>query len=368
MSVKSKLAIFLLSLGVSSCHIPSRVTMAGSGGRSSYNEAIQKTNNEQMLLNLVRLRYFDIPYFLDVGSVTSQFTVRTSANASVKIPGFDEGNPVGIGGDISWQNQPTIQYSPLEGHAFAAQLLRPLDLRIIQQMIYSGWDIDRVFRVVIQSFNGLVNAPEASGPTPVYNPHQGDFYEATALLRDLQKQGKLQVGVRIDASTETHCNKETHCLQFAFPVENPLSKKLVEILPDVKTMKDSYVLQMKLGFNLNGNIGIMPRSILSCMYYLSEGVVVPYEDLQKGYVEQTVDADGGIFDWKELLGGLMSIKSSPTYPKDSYVCIKYKGNWFYIANNDLTSKKTFVLLLQLYNLQAGEASKVAAPILTIPLG
>src|SRR5690242_6134447 len=35
-------------------------------GRGNYNAAIQQTNSEQLLLNLIRLRYRDAPLFLEV--------------------------------------------------------------------------------------------------------------------------------------------------------------------------------------------------------------------------------------------------------------------------------------------------------------
>ena len=41
-------------------------------GRADYNTAIQQTNAEQLLLNLVRLRYRDVPYFLEVASVSTR--------------------------------------------------------------------------------------------------------------------------------------------------------------------------------------------------------------------------------------------------------------------------------------------------------
>jgi hypothetical protein len=36
------------------------------------NSAFQQTNDEQLLLNLVRLRYRDTPAFLEVSSISSQ--------------------------------------------------------------------------------------------------------------------------------------------------------------------------------------------------------------------------------------------------------------------------------------------------------
>ena len=42
-----------------------------------YNHAIARTLDEQFLLNLVRLKYRDNPFFLEVSSVTTQQTVQT---------------------------------------------------------------------------------------------------------------------------------------------------------------------------------------------------------------------------------------------------------------------------------------------------
>ena len=53
--------------------------------RSNYNLAIQRTNDEQLLLNLVRLKYRDTPFFMEVSSVASQFTLSTTANASATL-------------------------------------------------------------------------------------------------------------------------------------------------------------------------------------------------------------------------------------------------------------------------------------------
>ena len=43
--------------------------------RFNYNEMIARSLNEQLLLNLVRLRYRDTPLFVDVGGVVAQYTV-----------------------------------------------------------------------------------------------------------------------------------------------------------------------------------------------------------------------------------------------------------------------------------------------------
>jgi len=55
-------------------------------GRGNYNTAIQQTNAEQLLLNLVRLRYRDVPYFLEVASVSTSFEFNAGASGGVSLP------------------------------------------------------------------------------------------------------------------------------------------------------------------------------------------------------------------------------------------------------------------------------------------
>ena len=45
------------------------------GARFNYNEAIAHSWNQQLLLNLVRLRYRDTPFFLEVNSVSTQYSI-----------------------------------------------------------------------------------------------------------------------------------------------------------------------------------------------------------------------------------------------------------------------------------------------------
>ena len=49
--------------------------------RDRYNEAIRQTNDEELLLNLVRLRYNEHPSFLPVTGLNSQFELSAGADA-----------------------------------------------------------------------------------------------------------------------------------------------------------------------------------------------------------------------------------------------------------------------------------------------
>ncbi len=363
MQKRLKKIIWLFVLLISGCHIPADLPMDGGGGRNAYNMAIQVSTNEQMLLNLVRLRYFEHPCFMDVNNVTTQFTYSSGISASVPIPGFNKDNPFVLGGNVSWANQPTLQFTPLDGAEFSQQLLNPINLQMIQQLIYSGWDVDRVFRLTIQSFASLKNAPQASGPIIDEIPEYDAFFEATKLLRHFQILGQLQVGVHTRQSKKG----EVQNLQIAFPYEGEEAKKLASLLPGVYSSNGNYVLSMELGFNVKGELGIYPRSILSCLYYLSRSVFVPQRDMDSGKVGITLDEQGTLFRWKDIIGRLLEIQNSDKRPKNAYISVKYRDTWFYIEDSDIQSKQTFLLLLQLYVLQA-TPSKQPPPILTLPLG
>lgn len=366
---------FLITAGtlfLTGCQVSSRTSMYGSGGRTSYNVAAQNTTNQELLLNLVRLRYSDTPYFLELNSITTQFNFSTRILPTVKIPGFDEDNPASIGGEFGWSNQPTIQYSPLEGKVFAIQMMQPLDLRMIQGLIFMGWDVDRVFRLLIQNMANIPNAVAASGPIPENPPHYQKFLECLELLRHFQELGELQIGVRFIPHGDTHisedeaCKQEPNAIQISFPSNGGQSDRLADLLEGVKMSKGRYVLNMRQAFNEEASLGLMTRSLLSAMYYLSLGVEVPPKDVAAGTVAMTQNKDGSLFDWHPVIGDLLTISWSYRKPDYAYLAVPYRGYWFYIDDADVSSKRTFVLLQQIYNLQAKQQEK-EDPLLTIPL-
>ena len=111
----------------------------------------------------------------------------------------------------------------------------------------------------------------------------------------------------------------------------------------------------------------MTRSLMSIFFYLSHNIEAPTEHIQKGLIKETQRREGGRFDWSETPGGrLFKIYQSDTKPDNAMLAIPYRDHWFYIADNDIESKSTFMLLTQLFRLQAGSA-KMAAPTLTIPV-
>lgn len=75
----------------------------------NYNDRIAQHRQEQMLLNIVRIRYGEAPLFMNVNLVINQYSRTGNAGVGTNIiPGSNSQS-----GDISgsWSDRPTITYT-----------------------------------------------------------------------------------------------------------------------------------------------------------------------------------------------------------------------------------------------------------------
>ncbi len=351
-------SVLILQLLLQGCANLGPTTLKGE--RSNYNLAIQRTNDEQLLLNLVRLKYRDTPFFMEVSSVASQFTLSTNANVSATLQDSVKGL-FGLGGSLGITEKPTVTYSPLQGDQFIQRVLSPLPLQTIALLFHSGWSIERIFRLCFQQLNHLKNAPGASGPTPNRAPKFEEFASAVKHLRALQVQDAINLSYQEANGAPQlilHINEED---------KNREEAKQFALAINVEPGKTHYVLTFSPEFNKTDQVQVVTRSLLGIMFYLSQAVEVSSEDLLQGKVTRTKTSDGNAFDWKKVTGDLLRIRSLDVVPETEPMTIFYRGTWFYIDDSDLSSKSTFSLLAQIFSLQAGKI-KDNAPLLTLPIG
>lgn len=127
-------------------------------------------------------------------------------------------------------------------------------------------------------------------------------------------------------------------------------------LPDLKSVEEGrYVLQIE------------PRSLIGSMYYLSHAIRVPPEHEMAGLVVTTTDEFAAPFDRAEVTGDLLYVQYSKHKPPCAAVAVYYRGYWFYIDDRDHSSKATFSLLMQLFELRSGGVAG-KGPVLTLPVG
>tara|TARA_Y100001960_G_C14749445_1_gene867591 strand:+ start:1166 stop:2266 length:1101 start_codon:yes stop_codon:yes gene_type:complete len=328
--------------------------------RSNYNLAVQKTNDEQLLLNLTRLKYRDTPFFMEVSSVASQFTLSTSANASTTLQEGINGI-FGLGGSVGVTEKPTVTYSPLQGDQFIQRVLSPLPLETITLLYHSGWSIERIFRLCFQRMNNVKNAPGASGPTPQKAPKFKEFINATKYLRELQSQDVINLVFQKQNGTPQILLQITEEGKNLKPAKN--FAKILNLEPG----KKKYVFTFSAKQNESDQIRVVTRSLLGILFYLSQAVEAPEQDMKSGKVTRTLKSSGEVFDWKELTGEILRIRSKSSRPENTTLMVFYRDTWFYIDDSDLKSKSTFALLSQIFSLQAGKI-KDNSPVLTLGVG
>ncbi len=318
------------------------------GNRLDYNMAIQQTNDQELLLNLVRLKYRDRLYFMNVERVVSALEFNRSVGVGATYPpGADP--TVSLGPIAAAYNEkPSIFYTPLEGDKFVRQMLTPISLETILLLTRSGWSSERVLLQTVQTMNHLKNAPSASGPTPDYEPEFREFREAVRALRSLQRRGLVSFGR--DAK-----ERGDYELRIASDAGNDADAIRFRDLLNLDPALTRYRVFVGYGAPDRQSIAVTTRAMTGVLYYLSQGVRAPKADEEMGRVTRTLTASGDYFDWGSMLEDVLHIESAPTQPENAAVSVPYRGGWFYIRDEDLQSKTTFSLLAQLMTLQAGPA-------------
>jgi hypothetical protein len=327
--------MLVLALGISSCSNLGSVVLPPD--RLAYNRALMNSESEQVLLNIVRLRYSDPAYFLSVNNVVSQFSF--GSNYSVNVANA-MGPPSLLGSGnagYNYSESPTITYTPLQGEDFIDRLLTPVDLNVIHMLFRSGWSVFHVSRVIIQRFGNLDNASLASravsGRIPVYKP----FLEIISVFRHMQQTSGITI-------TKDMIDN-VFAIRMTFTDYKQLTARERLVLSKVGVTASSPNLWLVTGeAKAINQIQIETRAVIGLLHYLSKGVDVPPEDIANKKVRLTYYPDGRMFDWHDVTNGVFRVRSSKSKPIDAYVAVTYRGSWFYVPSNDFETKETLELL------------------------
>jgi hypothetical protein len=327
------------------------------GTHPLYNAAIVDSINGQFLSNLVRLHYRDPTFFLDVASVAATVRLGMKGDAGANFDASQSGN-IGFGG--SYEIYPTVSYAPLQGEEFVKSLLSPVSIDAVLALTGSGWSVRRVFALCVESINGIANAPTASGPTPEQAPkHYKEWNRLTDIFERVADENLIQA--RQDPETKT------------LKIEIRSTPEYADVISELKGMlgldprMTVYRVEGDAIERRPDTIHIVTRPLMGTLFYLSHRIDSPVEDQTAGYVTVTRNPDGSVFDWGDTPAGrIFHVRQSDDRPDHAFQSINFYDRWYYIPNNDLESKSTFLLLTQLFRLQAG-AAKSIGPTLTIPV-
>ena len=129
-----------------------------------------------MLLNIVRSRYLEVPVFLTVSSVLTQYEYDSSLGLGAIVESGAGTNDIFTGDtNLSFSERPTITYLPVEGQEFSAHLLSDIPSEIIFAAAQAGWAIDFFMRIGIQRLGAAENMPFGDIPATGYGDSKTQF-------------------------------------------------------------------------------------------------------------------------------------------------------------------------------------------------
>lgn len=272
---------------------------------ADYNAILQHNQSEQMLLNIVRMHYREVPFFMKAGTLTASYDTSVSTGVDATLQEGEQ-SLVGVSGNYSFSSKPTVSYTPVEGKEFVQQLMEEISPHTFALLLRAGWSVRLlgdliVERVTLDGGELLVGRPSS--------PSFAKFREFMHAIEKAEDADGLKVVTRADGGLN---------LEF-----------------DGKSV---------------GVERFQLRSLYSAMFMASKDVETP--EAKKGEMKPSVGT------------GEMRIRASEKPLPGALVSVEYRGWHYSIAADDIRSKDTLALFMQLSRIQSGPPT--APPTLTIP--
>lgn len=338
-----------LACVVSACAVRGPSTVVRD--RFDYVEAIGRSREEQMLLNLVKIRYAESPMFLEVGQVVAGYNFEGTLGAEASDVG-DATNSLGISANAKYVERPTITYSPILGRKFDELLLTPIPPGVVLFLVEAGWSPELVLRMTVDAVNGQRNRSGLS-----WRPYAGDeaFDNFVDTLADMQRAGSL--GIRLEKDDEGQYST----MIFVHPhrLTPEMQERLTSLKEDIglSPSEQSYDVAYGPPDDNPGRLNILTRSLLQILTEQSTCIDIPPEHVELALPEFEGGAHGNL--------PLVHIASGESPPPTAFTRVRYRDVWFWIDDRDLDSKIAFSFLILLFNI-AEEGGKNLQPVITIP--
>jgi len=320
-----------------------------------YGLSLNTSIKQQLLANIVRLRYMEAPLFVDVSSVINQYSLSGNVQAGVGFNNsFSSSNTGSLGAGGKWEDRPTITYSPISGKKFAESLLTPIPPEALFALVQSGWPAELLFRLSVSSINGVEDAVES----PLYRKQADPRYRETlSIWTRLRQQGAL--GLRRSTSETGNAIIVLYLRKTDTSEQTRQDIDTLRATLRLNPERNEFTLKYGLVPDSQNELAVLTSSILDLMLDLAWQVDVPQPHVDEGRTASTFVDTG-------LGGPLFTVYHSEDKPdaEYTYVAIQDRGYWYYIDDRDLVTKRTFGVLQILFSLtDAGEDAR--GPVVSI---
>jgi hypothetical protein len=340
------------------------LALSGCGGmgahrvpmdQASYVTALSEAQKTQLFTNLVRMRYGEPVSFVTLGQIVQGYTLSGGTSAAANIGLLPDVGPE-LSGNVEFEDRPTLTFSPVHGGDFRNAFLVPVPPASIIAAIQAGWPPDLVLRLAVQRINGISNALTSGGRQSDADPR---FVRIAELMNTLVVDGV------VDLATEQPSGAGAPTIVLL--AHNPAihapddAKLLAEFFRLLGLPANTRKFKIKFGrtrSSTKGELTIETRSYIQILYAIAATIEVPVSDIENGLTRRTITDNP--------LGGrpTLLVRSGPSNPGSAHAKTKYDGKWFWIAENDIQSKRSFTLLLLLLTL-ADRSISQSPPLVTV---
>lgn len=325
--------------------------------RFDYSTAIADSWKQQTLLNIVKLRYMDLPVFVDVASIVAGYSMQTgvSVNGTLSSESALNGHFASMGGQAIYTDRPTITYVPLTGGKFLHAFITPIEPRNVFFLLQAGYAADFILALTVESLNGVNNRSTVVGAMREADP---DFVRALGLLREVQTAGA--VGMRVEEDKV----KGSTAVLFFRPDNLPADivaktaeiRRLLRLSPD----QQRYVLSYSPGRGAESELAVTSRSMLQIMTAFAT-----YLDVPAAHLKDQSAVPALVSPARADQQGTVRIHSSRDKPATAFVAVRYRDHWFWIEDGDWQTKRALMAVMLFFTLaETGASEKL--PLITIP--
>jgi len=326
-------------------------------GRSVYNDAINDTNNQQLLMVIIRERYSENASLLSVNNVTANVSVSTTTGLQFGFGNESNysGNLIPFSAGAVYEENPTISYAPVEGEKYLRQLTSPVPLSILMPLcdavVYPGL----LFTALVSRVNDLANPVFIASPTAP-DPRFARFVALVSLLAQAEELNWTEGPVK--------SGRFSAVIHHFRPHHEAEVRELLRLLGLPEPAADAGRVVIPVSTGIGGGDGqgmvLTMRSLYELVQMLSAAVEIPAADNAAGAAIR--------FPSASPLGRQLHVHRSVSKPENAYVAVKHHGGWYYIDETDQPTKRFFHLVTVLWSVTIAEstAGGQKAPILMLP--
>ena len=323
----------------------------------AYSEAINYTEDQQILNAIVRDRYGQTFTLLAVSSVTANVKVRATAASELQAWESDANTdaliPLSFG--FGYEENPTISYVPLQGEDVLRRLTSQISVEEGFLTLEFAKERNIVSRYIYQRINNFVL------------PDDGDLTPKLARIQSLENM-LLEDGIqRFGRLAETDNGRQEYVLILSGYAEEHLAdvREYLDLLGVNAGDADGRTIAIPFGLDTDqhsaDSIRVATRSVYAWLRLAGRMIDIPEDHISAGIVEPAAWSGP---ESKRLI----TIRSSRQPPEDAVVSVPFRGWWFYIDSTDSRSKESFRVIKLLVTIRLNTEGKQQTPVLTVPVG